>query len=78
MELAIYSAIALTTLIIGVIALVLAINSVIEVKAMQRSTHTMIQNFKPIDTDLFDEELEKSINSDLMKAEDKYLGLVEN
>lgn len=72
----------LLILILSLFAFFFAINATIDVKALQNSTHTMVQNFAPIDPDDdfgFDEEwknTEREIDKQIKRSEDVYLGLV--
>jgi hypothetical protein len=76
----IYIAVALTTGMIAFVGFFFGVHAIIEVKAMQRSTHTIVKDYAPVD-DIFEEaddiETEKEVNAAIAKAEDVFAGLRE-
>lgn len=70
---------ALAAMVGSIAAALFSINAVIDVKALQNSTHSMISNMKPAD-EFFDDTSEQEVRDAINKAEDQFNGLrgVEN
>lgn len=72
-------ALALTSIMVSIPALVLGVCAIIEVKAMKKSTHSMIRDMAPIgDPDEFTEfdwgNAAEKVGRDIEKSEDSYMG----
>lgn len=70
---------ALAAMVGSIAAAIFAINAVIDVKALQKSTHTMMTNMKPAE-EFFSDTDEQEVLDAITKAEDQFNGLrgVEN
>lgn len=69
--------VASCSLIIAITAAIFGINAVIDVKALQKSTHTLQTTMQPIDTPAFPAESfdPQEVMASIHEAEDKFNGL---
>lgn len=69
--------VAFCSLVVAVIAAIFGINAVIDVKALQKSTHTLQTTMQPMDSPVFpqDDFDEKEVMASIHDAEDKFNGL---
>ena len=61
--------------IISIAAFFIAIDALIEVKSLQKSTHTIVQTMTPIDSDDIHEDYSEEIDKVIERSEDIYSGM---